>query len=227
MRRQLTIWTTATMMMCVSLGSAVAQGEHAQHSSTTRVKGTKPFEVGFLKGMIDHHLAAIEMGKLCPARATHEELKSMCAEIGSAQLAEVDTMRRWLRDWHGVSYQGRPATMPGAKSLKALTGSRFEIAFMEMMVKHHTMAVGMAKTCESKATHEALKDRCRQMRSAQSTEIDQMNGWLCEWYQKCHASSRSTTNSAVAYTCPMHPEVVQDRPGTCPKCGMALEQRRR
>jgi len=27
----------------------------------------------------------------------------------------------------------------------------------------------------------------------------------------------------VQYTCPMHPEIVQDRPGTCPKCGMALE----
>jgi P-type Cu+ transporter len=25
------------------------------------------------------------------------------------------------------------------------------------------------------------------------------------------------------YTCPMHPEVVQDHPGACPKCGMALE----
>jgi len=25
------------------------------------------------------------------------------------------------------------------------------------------------------------------------------------------------------YTCPMHPEVVQDNPGACPKCGMALE----
>jgi P-type Cu+ transporter len=27
------------------------------------------------------------------------------------------------------------------------------------------------------------------------------------------------------YTCPMHPEVVQDHPGVCPKCGMALELR--
>src|SRR5690606_16590656 len=25
------------------------------------------------------------------------------------------------------------------------------------------------------------------------------------------------------YTCPMHPDVVQVGPGTCPKCGMALE----
>lgn len=29
--------------------------------------------------------------------------------------------------------------------------------------------------------------------------------------------------SAVEYTCPMHPEVVQDHPGNCPICGMALE----
>ncbi len=27
----------------------------------------------------------------------------------------------------------------------------------------------------------------------------------------------------IEYTCPMHPEIVQIGPGTCPKCGMALE----
>jgi len=31
--------------------------------------------------------------------------------------------------------------------------------------------------------------------------------------------------SGGVYTCPMHPEVVQDMPGACPKCGMALEPR--
>ncbi len=33
----------------------------------------------------------------------------------------------------------------------------------------------------------------------------------------------STGDGRAKYTCPMHPEIVQDGPGTCPKCGMALE----
>jgi Cu+-exporting ATPase len=30
---------------------------------------------------------------------------------------------------------------------------------------------------------------------------------------------------SAQYTCPMHPEIVRDRPGACPICGMALEPR--
>jgi hypothetical protein len=30
---------------------------------------------------------------------------------------------------------------------------------------------------------------------------------------------------AKQYTCSMHPEVVQDKPGKCPKCGMELVEK--
>ena len=33
----------------------------------------------------------------------------------------------------------------------------------------------------------------------------------------------SDAAAASGYTCPMHPEIRQDRPGNCPLCGMALE----
>jgi len=35
--------------------------------------------------------------------------------------------------------------------------------------------------------------------------------------------SHDEFNGAQEYTCPMHPEILQDHPGDCPKCGMALE----
>jgi len=41
--------------------------------------------------------------------------------------------------------------------------------------------------------------------------------------QQTAVSPPSLSSSPVTYTCPMHPEVRQVGPGTCPKCGMALE----
>jgi len=35
--------------------------------------------------------------------------------------------------------------------------------------------------------------------------------------------SVSDSTDAKVYTCPMHPEVISDKPGECPKCGMDLE----
>ncbi len=37
------------------------------------------------------------------------------------------------------------------------------------------------------------------------------------------AKSMDAAPADARYTCPMHPEIVQDGPGTCPICGMALE----
>jgi Cu+-exporting ATPase len=35
----------------------------------------------------------------------------------------------------------------------------------------------------------------------------------------------TSIETRTEYICPMHPEVVQDKPGECPICGMALEPR--
>jgi len=37
-----------------------------------------------------------------------------------------------------------------------------------------------------------------------------------------HAAAATEKNAVTTYTCPMHPEVRQDTPGKCPKCGMFL-----
>ena len=47
-----------------------------------------------------------------------------------------------------------------------------------------------------------------------------------EKYQTAPAVAAPAAAPAIAgtiYTCPMHPEVRQDHPGSCPKCGMGLE----
>ena len=39
--------------------------------------------------------------------------------------------------------------------------------------------------------------------------------------------TKTTTKPVVKkYTCPEHPDVVMDKPGKCPKCGMALVEKK-
>ncbi len=40
---------------------------------------------------------------------------------------------------------------------------------------------------------------------------------------KVESPNHNVAQGKTIYTCPMHPEIEQDHPGDCPKCGMALE----
>jgi len=44
--------------------------------------------------------------------------------------------------------------------------------------------------------------------------------------EKAPPAAEHTHEDSRVYTCPMHPEVEQQGPGSCPKCGMALEPKR-
>jgi len=39
-------------------------------------------------------------------------------------------------------------------------------------------------------------------------------------------SCNKSESAASKYTCPMHPEVVADKPGNCSKCNMALVEKK-
>lgn len=48
---------------------------------------------------------------------------------------------------------------------------------------------------------------------------------ICTDTKLCHTDVQThhKADEKVTYTCPMHPEIIQDHAGSCPKCGMALE----
>ena len=49
-----------------------------------------------------------------------------------------------------------------------------------------------------------------------------MFAFSCKSSSKETSTETTTTQQKVTYTCSMHPEVISDKPGSCPKCGMEL-----
>jgi uncharacterized protein (DUF305 family) len=145
------------------------------------------FEQKFMTDMIDHHHMAVMMAEVCLEKAVHEELRTMCENIIATQSAEIQLMQTWLRDWYDTTYapQMKPGMMREMERLAALSPTEFEIAFMEMMIRHHEAAIREGEKCVRKAYHEELISLCHDIIEAQSTEIAQMEEWLCAWYGRC------------------------------------------
>jgi 2'-5' RNA ligase len=60
----------------------------------------KAFDIDFLRMMIEHHAAAIDMSELVPERTSHDELKKLASGIITAQTGEITTMTDWLASWY-------------------------------------------------------------------------------------------------------------------------------
>lgn len=46
----------------------------------------------------------------------------------------------------------------------------------------------------------------------------------CDVHECCNENNTTAVMDTISYTCPMHPDIKQDKPGSCPECGMNLVQ---
>lgn len=70
------------------------------------------------------------------------------------------------------------------KHLEGLEGGKFERAFLRLMTHHHKSGVEMAELAEKQAKHPELRTLGTKIAKMQKQEIDEMTGWLEEWYDE-------------------------------------------
>jgi uncharacterized protein (DUF305 family) len=68
------------------------------------------FDKAFTEMMIAHHEGAVDMAKLIPTRAKHEEVKTLGKAIIAAQTKEIAEMKQWQIDW---GYRSENTMMQG------------------------------------------------------------------------------------------------------------------
>src|SRR5260221_494195 len=99
------------------------------------------------------------------------------------------------------------------------------------LMKNHmrhcaTKAIASGKNEEKEAMYAGAPHSIGGMNAASAEPIkksDASGGDFAENGRLQKAGPTTPSEARIRYTCPMHPEVVQTGPGSCPKCGMALE----
>lgn len=164
-------------------------------SGTRDAARANPHDAMFLSQMIPHHEDAVQMADLALARAEHEELRTLAADVKRVQTAEIVTMREWHRAWFGEEVPGTndgrgqgQRRSAAVRHLEQTTdGESFDRAFLELMIPHHEMGVMMASMAGRRSGREELRSLALTMVDSQGREIEQMRAWYEEWYGSGHA----------------------------------------
>lgn len=142
-------------------------------------------DTAFAKGMIPHHIGAVEMAKVQLEFGKDETMRKLAQAIIDGQQAEIDLMNGWL---NGKDTTTQNANAPHAKAY-ALDNSHSEmmtaiyetdpdVAFAKAMIPHHKGAVNMAKVQLEYGKDKAMQDLAKQIINAQEPEIKLMEDWL-------------------------------------------------
>jgi uncharacterized protein (DUF305 family) len=179
-------------VLMVGLSSAVfghnPNGQVDPMNATLQPLKGAEFETSFLQQMIQHHRSGVEMAKLVADHTQRAELRQLAEKIISAQNQEIGQMTKWLTDWYKTSpkevanEKADKEMKPHMWMLQAKKDADFDKAFLEMMPRHHHMAVEMAEQAEEKSTHPELAAFAAKIAKDQQSEIKQMKSWATSWF---------------------------------------------
>lgn len=144
---------------------------------------SKAAEKRFIEMMIPHHEGAIDMAKLADEQATHQETKTLAANIITSQQKEINDMRRWYKDWFGTEVPKIEIDPHAGHSSEVGSeiATTFDQGFVSMMIPHHESAVSMAQEVKPNAYHQEIKDLADAIIQGQTAEIEQMKKLQTGW----------------------------------------------
>jgi uncharacterized protein (DUF305 family) len=182
-------------------GLAVALGV-----GRTDQPGTASVDAGFARDMSTHHVQAVEMANLAQTHSSDPQVQQLAFDIASTQNNQVGRMRGWLSLWglplnggtgvmswmgEGMHDMGamqkaeqRGVPMPGMAGesdlaqLRSLTGTPFDVLFLQLMIRHHQGGTAMAEYGAAHAQEPAVRNLAQTIDETQTAEVTTMEQML-------------------------------------------------
>lgn len=199
---------TALLVAVIAAGLLLAGGGLAVAFGIGRTDTPTATSVdaGFSRDMSRHHLQAVEMANLAVTRSDDALVRQLAFDISSTQTNQAGRMQGWLTLWglpitggdtmawmgsaghdgHGdTSMTGMSMTggglMPGMATedeLRSLTGTAFDVRFLQLMTRHHQGGLAMAQYGEEHASVPAVRGLAHSIAETQSAETQTMTDML-------------------------------------------------
>lgn len=162
-------------------------------------------DAGFARDMSVHHLQGVEMANQALARSQDPEVRQLAFDIVATQTNQAGRMQGWLTLWGlpvaggqtmawmgGSSGHDMPmgsnasadGLMPGMATeeeltqLRGLRGTAFDARFLQLMIRHHQGATGMAEYAAANASEPAVRALARSIAETQAAEVATMTSML-------------------------------------------------
>jgi uncharacterized protein (DUF305 family) len=199
---------TGLLVTVIALGLLAAGGglAVALGIGRTETPTADSVDAGFSRDMSRHHMQGVEMANIARDRSTDGEIRQLAFDISSTQTNQVGRMQGWLTLWglpltssevmtwmgqdamagmdHGSMADSDGAVMPGMATeaelaeLRSLSGTAFDVRFLQLMIRHHQGGLEMAQYGAQHASEAVVRGLARSIAETQTAESTTMEEML-------------------------------------------------
>ncbi len=175
------------LSICVCVCSSVFSGEMAMNHSMDHGMGDLPMpgawkdtdEAGFLYGMLEHHIGAVEMAEAVVDTAQDAGIRKWARNIIADQNKEIDLMRSMIAERNYTDPGAGAAMKAEMQRMMAMEMSKnADVNFIQMMIPHHAGAIVMAAPALVGTTDMRIRTLAKNIIEAQTREIAEFRDWL-------------------------------------------------
>jgi len=197
---------TVAVLAVLLLGAAVGLLIKLPGSDTSAAPAKDSVDVGFAQDMAVHHLQGVTMANTARDKTTDPAIRQLAFDIESTQVEQVGRMKGWLTLWgmpeqsadgthmewmdssshHSSSNAGTTGLMPGMATseelarLRSLSGTEFDVYFLQLMLRHHQGGAPMAEYAATHAGVPVVRTLAGNMLKSQSSEGEYMKQLIQE-----------------------------------------------
>jgi uncharacterized protein (DUF305 family) len=158
------------------------------------------FDLHYIDMMIPHHESIIALAQAALPTLTDPRLQEMAQNIITNQGSEIEELQNYREAWYGSPdpmpmdesmMQMMMDMMPTMASMSSMDQMAAEmnaqtqvetfckaenpdLAFIDLTIPHHQMAIAASQDALTMATHQELKDFAQKVIDAQQQEIDEL-----------------------------------------------------